>query len=273
MNLRNVTFLLVFMLAGCVSFYGQEKLSVEGAIILSNSEDATPEAGTIRWTGTDFEGWTGSNWISLSLGPCGGLTFVQDVDANRYRIVSIGTQCWMTDNLRAVNFNDGTPIQKLELDTSWSTVLDPAYSWYDDMASNANPYGALYNWYTVASASNGNKNVCPFGWHVPTEQDILDLVNSLGGESIAGIPLKEAGNVHFVESNETANNLSGFTAMPGGYRSTASYNELEYYAQYWSSTATSSTTAIFLDIQYDGDYANVSGQSKFRGNSVRCLKD
>lgn len=61
----------------------------------------------------------------------------------------------------------------------------------------ANTYGALYNWYAVDTLSNRNKNVCPVGWHVPSQQDFLELINYLGGESVAGIQLKEAGNVHF----------------------------------------------------------------------------
>ncbi len=266
-------FFMVFIFFYTISVNGQEKVVVQGAITLGNDETGTPAEGTIRWTGNDFEGWTGSKWISLTKGPCGGLYFVLDVDANRYRIVSIDNQCWMADNLRVVNFNDGTPIQKLEADTSWTTVTDPAYCWPEDMGSNANPFGALYNWHTVDPASNGNKNVCPIGWHVPSQQEQLDLVNFLGGESVAGNPLKETGNVHFLDSNENATNLTGFTAMPGGYRSQTSYYELGYYAQYWSATASNATNAYFMDIEYDGDYANIETQLKNRGNSIRCIKD
>lgn len=43
-----------------------EKLELEGAIIISNSEDQNPKAGTIRWTGQDFEGFDGTEWISLT---------------------------------------------------------------------------------------------------------------------------------------------------------------------------------------------------------------
>lgn len=253
--------------------YAQEKLTVEGAVILGHSEDANPAAGTIRWTGTDFEGWTGSRWISLTSGPSGGLTFVKDVEANTYRVVTIGNQFWMADNLRATLYNDGTPIPNVNMSTDWGTLTTPAYAWYDDVMGGANTYGALYNWYAVDTLSNGNKNVCPVGWRVPSEQDFLELVNYLGGESVAGIQLKEAGNAHFLDANETATNESGFTAIPNGYRSGINYSEKGYYAQYWSTSATSASVAKFIDIEYDGEYAYISDQAKVRGNSIRCVKD
>jgi uncharacterized protein (TIGR02145 family) len=253
--------------------YAQEKLTVEGAVILGNAEDASPAAGTIRWTGTDFEGWTGSRWVSLTSGPSGGLTFVKDIEANTYKVVTIGNQCWMADNLRTTSYNDGTAIPNIDMNTSWDTVVTPAFAWYNDNMDGKITYGALYNWYVVDPSSNGNKNVCPVGWHVPTEQDFGELINYLGGESVAGIQLKEAGNVHFEEGNETATNESGFTAIPGGYRVGISYYEKRYYAQYWTVTSVNTTQAKFVDIEYDGEYAYILNQSKARGNSIRCVKD
>lgn len=273
MILRHLIILFAVLFIFQKNNYAQEKIIVEGAVILGNSEAGSPASGTIRWTGSDFEGWNGSNWVSLTVGPCGGLSFVLDVNANRYRIVSIGKQCWMADNLRVTNFNDGTPIQKLEADTSWVTVTDPAYGWPEDMGTNAIPFGGLYNWFVVDPASNGNKNVCPIGWHVPSQQELLDLVNFLGGELIGGNPLKETGNVHFLEGNENATNLTGFTAMPGGYRTGTTYNEFGYYAQYWSATSSSVTSAFFMDIQYDGDYADINTKNKQIGHNIRCIKD
>ena len=121
--------------------------------------------------------------------------------------------------------------------------------------------------------SNGNKNVCPSGWHVPSEVEVNQLINYLGGEDVAGIPAKEAGNVHFLDANETATNISGFTAMPGGYRVNTSSYEKGYYAQYWTSTESNSTLAFFMDLEYDGEYFYNTTQSKTRGNSIRCIKD
>lgn len=48
------------------SFAQNEKLEVEGAVIISNSNPPNPTAGTIRWTGQDFEGFNGTDWESLT---------------------------------------------------------------------------------------------------------------------------------------------------------------------------------------------------------------
>ena len=47
-----------------------EKLHVSGRIILSDSE-AEPIEGTMRWSGTDFEGFDGTNWVSMTGGNAG----------------------------------------------------------------------------------------------------------------------------------------------------------------------------------------------------------
>lgn len=41
-----------------------EKLEINGGIKISNSTQTN--AGTIRWTGSDFEGYNGSTWVSLT---------------------------------------------------------------------------------------------------------------------------------------------------------------------------------------------------------------
>ncbi len=47
--------------------YAQEQLEVEGAINIQDVSDSSNVAeGTIRWTGTDFEGYDGTTWYSLT---------------------------------------------------------------------------------------------------------------------------------------------------------------------------------------------------------------
>ena len=40
----------------------EEKLEVAGGINIRNNS-GTPKAGTVRWTGTDFEGYNGTEWV------------------------------------------------------------------------------------------------------------------------------------------------------------------------------------------------------------------
>ena len=100
---------------------------------------------------------------------------ITDINGNVYKTITIGTQTWMAENLRATNYSDGTAITLKENATAWGDP-SPAYCWYDNNYDvYGTVYGALYNWYAVDVESNNGKNVCPTGWHVPT----LDEWNTL----------------------------------------------------------------------------------------------
>ena len=91
--------------------------------------------------------------------------------------------------------------------------------------------------YILGTAVTDARNVCPVGWHVPTVVEWTTLTTYLGGESVAGGKLKEAGFTHWQSPNEGASNSSGFTALPSGYRSvTGAYDYIGYYAYWWSSS-------------------------------------
>lgn len=93
------------------------------------------------------------------------------------------------------------------------------YNWYAATKAKQtykNDYGALYNWY-AATYSTGGASIAPDGWHVPSNAELLTLVNTLGGAPVAGDALKETGEV-FWEVGNTGTNTSGFTALGSGYR-------------------------------------------------------
>jgi uncharacterized protein (TIGR02145 family) len=98
-----------------------------------------------------------------------------DYDNNHYPAVSIGTQTWMAENLRAGSFNDGTEITHVEADALWESAATPAYSWYNNDQANDQILGKLYNWLSVG----GEKNPCPSGWHVPSHDEYMVLHNYL----------------------------------------------------------------------------------------------
>lgn len=50
---------------GQIAFSQNEIIEIEGAIVISDNDDQTPIAGTIRYSGQDFEGFDGTQWISL----------------------------------------------------------------------------------------------------------------------------------------------------------------------------------------------------------------
>jgi len=238
--------------------------------------------------------WDGAQWTAippgahgqtLSMcngipvwGPCNGNgnNTVTDYDGNIYHIISIGSQEWLLENLKTTKYNDGTAIPNVPDNTVWSTITTPAYAWYDnDEGSHKDPYGALYNWYAVDPGSNGGKNICPVGWRVPTDDDWTDLTDHLGGLSVAGGKMKEAGTTHWNPPNTGATNESGFTGLPGGYRFYLNgvFDEMGNRGGWWSATEGSATMARKRNLIHTEATAITGSSNKKQGYSVRCIKD
>ena len=124
-------------------------------------------------------------------------------DGQEYRIVKIGEQWWMAENLRATHYADGTPITIIESETEWDSLESTAkaYCWYNnDSSTNAKTYGALYTWTGAMNGSassnlnpSGVQGVCPIGWHIPANDEWTTLVTYLGGGSVAGGKMKSTG--------------------------------------------------------------------------------
>ena len=156
--------------------------------------------------------------VTFTTGQASDYKSIKDLEENKYYIVSIGNQVWMAENLKATRFNDGTLIPNITDDFAWETLITPAYCWYNNNAGLKSTYGALYNWYTIDTASNGHRNVCPSGWHVPDDAEWTLLTAYLGGEAVAGIKLKEAGDYYWYPSTSMGDNSSDFSALAGGIR-------------------------------------------------------
>ena len=120
----------------------------------------------------------------------------------------------MAENLKTTKYRDGTSIPLVTENTAWLNLTTPGYCWYNnDAAHYKSTYGALYNWYVLNAGSNGWKNVCPTGWHVPTDAEWTTLTTYLGGESIAGGKLKETGTSHWLSPNTVATNETGLHTL------------------------------------------------------------
>ena len=174
-------------------------------------------------------------------------TFTDFRDGKNYKWVKIGNQIWMAENL---NYSK----------VSWSQC-------YDEEKSNCNTYGRLYYWKHAIK-------ICPQGWHLPSDSEWMTLVTFLGGESVAGGKMKEAGTSHWNFPNAGATNSGGFNALPGGkmygnISSDAMGGECHFWSSYKSDTKGS---LEFWISSGDDDFKN-----EFRGEkdgfSVRCLKD
>lgn len=189
--------------------------------------------------------------------PCPGMpSFTDPRDGHVYPTVQIGYQCWMQKNMNYQTCN------------SWC---------YDNNSSNCSTYGRLYDWQTALK-------VCPKGWHIPTDGEwciltqFIDQTVDCGSDSWSGTnvgwKMKEIGTTHWAPPNSGVTNISGFTALPGGYRSySGSFYSLTLYAYFWSSTENSSTDAWGRNLDYNYEDVNRPNNDKTYGFSCRCLQD
>jgi uncharacterized protein (TIGR02145 family) len=195
---------------------------------------------------------------------------MKDTDGNVYKTVTIGKQVWMAENLKTTKFSDGTAIPFVIDSLEWKKLTTPAYSWYNNDTTHKNIYGALYNWYTV----NTNK-LCPDGWHVPSNKEWKILTTYLGGESVAGGKLKEAGTTHWKDPNNGATNQSGYNGLPGGFRH-ANFGKFYYagiFGYLWTSSPFNDKNARHRHFGYEYHSIFRYHFDKRSGFSVRCLQD
>jgi uncharacterized protein (TIGR02145 family) len=245
----------------------------------------------VRWKKAALENCLGIPCIISPPVPgntCGSISTVSDFDGNSYNTVSIGNQCWIKENLKVTTYNDGTIIP---FDASggslgngsgetWSGQTTGAYTVYGNESitgPNATNYGFLYNWYAAAGiiTTGGlpSKNICPIGWHVPTENEAHILIDFLGGLSVTGGKLKEVGTTYWFDpfnGNVGATNESGFSARGGGTRNSGgSYSVLKQIGFFWTSSPN-----FEFDCANNNIGAGLSNVSfKTIGYSIRCLKN
>lgn len=199
--------------------------------------------------------------------------------------VTIGTQTWSVKNLDVTAYSDGTPIPQVTDPIKWATLTTGAWCYYNNEPANGNTYGKLYNWYAIAgiydTARLTNKKLAPTGWHIPSDAEWSTLADFLGGESVAGVEMKEAGTTHWISSaspNKLATNSSGFTALPGGIRFyDGSFFNICYNGVWWSSSSTSLNTVLphawSYRLNFMGDYISRFNNEQANGFSVRCIRD
>ena len=188
-------------------------------------------------------------------------------DGKIYTTVLIGTQCWMARNLNAGTKMDGTRNQA-------DNDLLEKYC-YDNDTNNCSIYGGLYQWNEAMQYDTipGVRGICPDGWYLPTDEDFTLLTTTLGGESAAGGVMKETGTTHWADPNAGATNSSGFTALPGGYRSdNGTFHGLSQRANFWSSSVVSPSAAWVRYLYYDSLEVGRSFDSRAYGYSIRCIK-
>ena len=197
---------------------------------------------------------------------------VTDIDGNVYHTVQVGNQIWLVENLRTSRYRDGSPITTGLVDTLWSNAREGAYAILENDMQNDITYGKLYNWYAVAD----NRGLTPAGWHVPTEDEWNTLLGTYSSDQLKATTLWREPN--------TNNNITGFSALPAGFRAYSSgYFDKNLGAVWWTSTEINIDNARPKYMCYSGDscWAHTFSVNIFSpefyfkpsGYSIRCIKD
>ena len=197
----------------------------------------------------------------------GGVT---DIDGNNYTSVIIGDQEWMAENLRTSRYSNGDTIPNDTNGIQWNLLNTGVWAHYDNDSLYETPFGKLYNWYAVSDSAN----ICPIGWHVPSNNDWDELIDTLG--SNVGGKLKSTGTTYWWSPNSGATNETGFSALPSGNTQAIwapSFFGNGMNAHFWSSTEQSVGSAYDYVLQYNSASFGSYYDEKHFGFCIRCIKN
>ena len=193
---------------------------------------------------------------------------VKDIDGNQYPISQIGIKLWMASNLKVTRYNNGDLITEIINDKKWLETNKSAWSIYDNSLKYGELLGKLYNGNSIID----ERNICPVGWHVPTDSDFDTLIKTLGSANEASIKLKATKGWL---TGMNGSNLTGMNCLPGGSR-----NEIgEFYGAgklslWWSSTSDASGLKLYARTLTNDkqDVVRYAANPKI-GAYVRCVRD
>ena len=147
----------------------------------------------------------------------------------------------------------------------------------ENLPANELIYGKLYNWYTAVD----DRNLCPTGWHVPSDAEWNILIEELDPSynpetlsiqsSIAGGKLKSV--TGWNAPNAGATNESNFQGLPGGGRGELGFTTPGNSGTWWTSTESNLVGALIRSLNKDTGNVNRGGDYKWNGKSVRCIKN
>lgn len=223
----------------------------------------TPATGLVIFNSTtnNLQLYNGTEWVSL-ITPSSTAVFLPTI--------VIGTQQWMNKNLDVAFYRNGDPIPQVTNPAAWAALTTGAWCYNNNDSIQGTTYGKLYNWYAV----NDPRGLAPQGWHIPSDAEWTALETPLGGSSVAGGKMKEAGTSHWTTPNTGGNNNSGWAGLPGGIRfNDGSFTLVGNFGYWWSATEGSATDAWSRYLTYlNGNIVRENLNKRF-GFFVRCVRD
>ena len=221
---------------------------------------------------------------------------VFDIEGNFYPSVIIGNgQEWTTINFRTTKYSDGSLINNVLSDVSWANSNLGSWCNYNNDLINDELYGKLYNYHALVGDTipveryiRNDQNIildtlyydsfpckiCPVGWKIPYEEDLLDLINYLGNANTAGGKMKDTSLLYWKIPNLNATNESGFSGLPGGLRtSDGSFQYIKEMGRWWCFEDAYQDYAHTRPLHYDQESTmNHYVFKKKGGLSLRLLK-
>ena len=223
---------------------------------------------------------------------------VTDIDGNAYDAVWIGNQLWMKENLQTTHYADNTAIP---VGTEYSSTTPYCYYPNND-ANNVPAYGYLYNWPAIMHGESGSENnpsgvqgICPTGWHVPSISEWTQLFDYLSSHSqyvygpdsgcvakalAATTGWHSSEEPYAVGNNLSANNATGFSALPAGDFRDGYYPFFGEFASFWSATDFSGsdygipfTRVYYIFLYLNSASVGDGGFEKDNGLPLRCVRD
>jgi uncharacterized protein (TIGR02145 family) len=179
-------------------------------------------------------------------------TFVDERDEKTYKYITIGSQVWMAENL---NYSNNYTV-------GFCYGSDPTGNGDLRDNENCNLYGRLYPFYDAI-------DICPDGWHLPSNGEWGMLINAIGGEDVAAIKLKTTSGWN---SDGNGTDYYNFSALPGGYRNPENgrFYDAGYYGTWWTASGDNYGSRIYMSYDNEINSVLVFGMV---GSSVRCIQD
>ncbi len=200
---------------------------------------------------------------------------VTDVDGNFYPTVINGNQEWMAANLAATHYSNGDLIEEVTDNAQWVSTAIPAWCYFNNNVGNNVVFGKLYNGF----AMEDSRNICPVGWHVPSNDEWETLMTTLGGASVAASAMRTTGNISdgtgfWPLENVVSTNVSGFSAQPAGFRNIDGTFATQIYATvWWTGTLTANDTYYTRSVYSFSNSVFNQDFTRSQGFSLRCLRD
>lgn len=183
----------------------------------------------------------------------------------------IESQNWTYPNLNVSHFLNGDTIPEAKTEEDWaraSKEKKPAWSHFNNEASESYNKGKLYNWYALADP----RGIVPKGYRIPSLDDYLQLAKNCGGVQVAAQKLK-CPYAWGDDENTDGSDYSFFDLIPYGFHDARGFISGEDIAAFWTITSNNADNANYIYFAKGRkDMVTTFEASKSTGFSVRVIE-